>query len=321
MRNITIKQLRAFAAVAQTHSFTRAAGRLNLTQSALTIAIQQLEAEIGLKLFDRTTRSVRMTNSGSFFQPVAEQMLTQLSRALEDLNAVAGRERGTVVVAASASFLCSVLAPTVARMHDRFPGIDVKLLNTPDNLVKRVLEEQIDFGITNVSTVPHGLEGFALLEDVFGLVCRADDPLAAGNGPLAWRDLAGQPFVSLAVGTQTREILDAHEDLAGILGPPVCEVSSIFGVGALIRERLGISVVPAQVAQAILSEGLIYRPLCAPELRRGLSVVRRRNRSMSPAALEFLRCMMDLIFTTGIVSAPGRIDIRADRETFLQNFL
>jgi DNA-binding transcriptional LysR family regulator len=320
MKNITIKQLRAFVTVAQARSFTRAASRMHLSQSALTIAIKQLEGEVGLKLFDRTTRSVHLTEAGAQFLPVAERLLAQLSRSLDDLSAVAGRERGTVVAAASASFLHGVLAPTAARMRAAFPGIDVKLLNMPDNLARRVLEEEIDFGITNVSTVPHGLESFPLLEDVFGVVCPADHPLAADTGPLPWKDLAGHPFVTMPVGTQTREIMDSDPRVSRIVGAPVCETSSIFALGALVRAQLGIAAVPAQAATAILSEGLVYRPLHDPELRRGLSLVKRRNRSLSPAATEMVRAMTDLLFTTDIVDRPGLIDILADRESFVENF-
>ncbi len=316
MKNITIKQLRAFIAVARERNFTRAANTLNLSQSALTIAIRQLEAEIKLKLFDRTTRSVHLTSHAAMFLPVAERLLHDLSRSLDNLSALADRQKGNVVAAASASFLCCVLAPTVAKVHQRFPGIHVKLLNTPDNLARRVQEEEIDFGITNVHRAPQGLESFPFMEDVFGIVCPADHWLASKPGRLSWQDLEGTPMVSMPEGTQTREIIASHPEISHIVGAPICEASSIFALGAMIECGMGIAAVPAQVSHAIISKDLVYRPLKSPRLKRTLSVIKRQGRSLSPAAVEVLRFMMDELLSEQ--SALINIDVK--KEEFVANF-
>jgi len=316
MNNITFKQLRAFSTVAQERSFTRAANKLNLSQSALTIAVKQLETEVDLKLFDRTTRSVHLTYSGSLFLPMVERMLRELSRSLDDLSAVAGREKGLVTAAASASFLCCILAPTVAKLRPCFPGIHVKLLNIPDNLSKRVMEEEIDFGITNVSSVPHGLESFLILSDVFGVVFPRGHWLAERDGPLNWADLDGESFVGMPAGTMTREILDRDEVIAQLVGSPVCEASSIFAIGALIRSGMGIALVPAQVARAITMDGLMYRPLSGPRLHRSLSLIKRKGRSLSPASVEVLGFMMNELEAMH----SDLIDIQVRKDEFLKNF-
>src|SRR5919205_1072597 len=100
--NITLKQLRAFAAVAREQSFTRAAERLHVTQSALTAAIKALEEELNLRLFDRSTRAVVLTPQGQHFLPVAEKLLRDLTESLDDLKTLADRQRGSVTVAAAA---------------------------------------------------------------------------------------------------------------------------------------------------------------------------------------------------------------------------
>lgn len=316
MKNITIKQLRAFVTIAHERSFTRAASMLHISQSAVTISVRQLEAELNLRLFDRTTRSVHLTNHAALFLPTAERLLHDLSRSLDDLSALADRHKGNVVAAASGSFLCCILAPTAAKLRKRFPGIHVKLLNTPDNLSRRVQEEEIDFGITNISRVPHGLDSFHLLEDVFGVVCPADHPLAYKPGALSWDDLAGNPVVSMPEGTQTREIIDHHEQISRIVGAPVCEASSIFALGAMIDCGMGIAAVPAHVSRAITSEKLVYRRLRNPELKRTLSLIKRRGRSLSPAAVEVLGFMMDELLP---LRGP-LIDIKVDKKEFISNF-
>src|SRR3954468_10380699 len=111
IRDITLRQLRAFLAVARERNFTRAAARLRLTQSALTMSIKGLEAEVGVKLLDRTTRSVAPTAQGARCVAVAERLSEERERALDDLWAHAERQRGLVVVAATASLISHAFAP------------------------------------------------------------------------------------------------------------------------------------------------------------------------------------------------------------------
>jgi DNA-binding transcriptional LysR family regulator len=299
MKNITIKQLRAFITVSREKNFTRAASQLGLSQSALTIAVRQLEQEINLKLFDRSTRSVQLTVHGSAFLPTAEGLLDELSRALEDLSAIAARQKGNVVVAATASFMCSVLAPTVAALAKKYPGLRIKLLNTPENLARRVLEEEIDFGIANIWQPVQALESHLLLEDRFGIVCPARHPLSKLPDQLVWSDLKKQPMVTMASGASVRDIMDRHKNVSAYFEDPACEVSSIFALGALIEHKVGIATLPALVARQIVSKNLVFRPLHRPIIKRDLFVIKRRGRSLTPAALEVIRFMMMVLEDIG----------------------
>ncbi|MCG8356733.1 MAG: LysR family transcriptional regulator, partial [Kiloniellales bacterium] len=98
--NVTLRHLRAFVEVAHQGAFTRAAQALALSQPALTVVINQFETELGFKLFDRTTRRVRLTQEGERFLPTAEHLLDDFDQALEDLRAVSERRRGKVAIAA-----------------------------------------------------------------------------------------------------------------------------------------------------------------------------------------------------------------------------
>ena len=315
MKNVSIKQLRAFVAVAREGSFTRAASKINVSPSAVTIAVRQLETEMNLQLFDRTTRAVSLTDHASLLLPVVERVLNDLTRSLDDLSAVADRQRGNVAAAASASYLCCVLVPTAAKIRKRFPGIHVKLLNMPENLARRVQEEEVDFGVTNVSRVPHGLESFPLLRDQFGVACPLDHPLARKPDPLTWKDLVGTTLVSMPLGTQTREIMDRHHYVTEMLEPPICEASSIYALGAMIEHGMGVAIVPALVSRAIVSDRLIYKPIVDPILERELFVIKRRGRSLSPAAAEVVTYMMKEL--AGISSRYIKID--ANEELIIRN--
>ena len=140
MRNVTIKQLRAFVMVARERSFTRAAAQLNLSQSALTLQVRELEAEVGLKLLHRSTRSVELTSAGQEFLPLSARLLDELTHALDDLHALARGEKGSVVVVAGASVIALVVAPAIAGLAKSHPGISIRILeDLGDEVTRRVV--------------------------------------------------------------------------------------------------------------------------------------------------------------------------------------
>jgi len=294
MKNITIKQLRAFLAVAKHRNFTRGAAQLNLSQSALTIAIRQLEGEIGLKLFDRSTRTVELTPHAIAFLPAAQRLLDDLGRAIEDLNAVAARESGSVVLAAAASFITYVLAPAVAVLARRFPGIRVKLVeDTTENLSRRVIEGEADIGVTTLPQPIDSLDSYLLLRDRFGVLCPKKHAIATRGRDLVWSDLRGLPIVSLVSGAGIRDILDQHEKIAAIIGRPSYEVSNTAALGSLIEREAGIGLLPALAARPITSPSLVFRAIHRPSVMRELFVIRRRGRSITPAAAEVMKLMLE----------------------------
>ncbi|HEY4067677.1 MAG TPA: LysR family transcriptional regulator, partial [Burkholderiaceae bacterium] len=149
--NITLKQLRAFTALAHERSFTHASETLHVTQSTLTSAIKALEGEIGIRLFDRSTRFCELTPQGARFLPAAQRMLRDLGESLEEVREVAGLQRGSVAVAAAASFINFVLAQAVVDMARSHPAIGVRLVEEITSGVCRLVTDgEVDFGVTSL---------------------------------------------------------------------------------------------------------------------------------------------------------------------------
>ena len=108
-------------------------------------------------------------------------------------------------------------------------------------------------------------------------------------------------------GTSARDIMDRQKNASGNLRAAVCEVSSIFALGALIEHNVGIAALPALVARQIVSKNLVFRPLGRPAVRRDLFIVKRRGRSLTPAALELIRSMMVVL---GEIGRDPHIDVQ-----------
>ena len=294
MRNVTLKQLRAFVMIAAERSFTRAAARLHVSQSALTLQIRELEAEIGLRLFDRSTRSVELTAAAASFVPVATRLLDELERSLDDLQSLASREEGSVVVTAGASIISLIVAPAVAQLAKHRPGIAVRLVeDVGEGVARHVIDGAADFGIATFVRPSDVIETSLLLKDRIGVLCTRQHPLARKQGQIAWADLARHPFATLSQGTALRGTLDKHPDIGAALPQPTYEATSISALVALVEQGAGIALLPSLAASPSTGRRLVFRPIQAPAMFRELFFVVQRRRSQTPAARELLMAILN----------------------------
>jgi len=121
--NLTLKQLRAFAAVAEENSFTNAAARLNLSQSAVSLLIRELEVELGLRLLERTTRQVRLAPAGIDFYPHAERVLRDVDTAAASAMHLRDRKRGTVRIAATGLYAATLVPQALFEYQRQYPAL------------------------------------------------------------------------------------------------------------------------------------------------------------------------------------------------------
>ncbi|MFA7680328.1 MAG: LysR substrate-binding domain-containing protein [Pigmentiphaga sp.] len=281
---VTLKQLRAFVAVAETRSFTQASDELNITQSALSALVRQLESQVGFKLFDRTTRSVLLTTAGEEMFPVLQKIMRDLSSALSSTRELLTKTRGRVTIASS-PLLSSTLVPELIRhFSDAYPGIDVALRDLPqDEVQQRVERGEADLGIGTYDDARPDVLAEAILVDRHMLVCPEDDALARTHPALA--QIATLPLIVFPRGNATRQMLERGLAEIGVALVPRYEVSLLGTAIAMVRAGLGYAVVPAQAAGVFPRIALV--PIKGLTARRRIHLMRHAYRSLSPAAEQF----------------------------------
>ena len=289
--NLSVRHLRAFREVAQCGSFTRAAEALHLTQSTLTATIKQLEQDVGLILFDRTTRRVVLTGAGDRFQPVAERLLSDFDTALNDLRSLAEQQQGQVTIAASPSTISRLLPPVIQKYHSSFPNIYLSLRDeNAAQIEQRVMDNEVDFGIGANHSNKTELNYQPVLKDRYGIVISDHSPLQ-GKTELPWRILQQQKLLFLSADTGIRAQFNQMRQQSGIEiddQQATIEVSTPSGVAALIRQQLGISILPALAASTESFKQLQFIPLTDPVIDREICLVTRKGRSLSPAGQSML---------------------------------
>ncbi|MGE8161785.1 LysR substrate-binding domain-containing protein [Paraburkholderia sp. NPDC080076] len=281
--NVTLRQLRVFIEVARLQSFSRAGDEIGLTQSAVSRCVRELEGEIGLKLIDRTTREVQLTDVGGNLVSSVSRLLTDLDDALREIREIGEQRRGRVVVAASPTVACRLMPRVVASCGQQFPYIALGLRDdVQSDVVRKVKSGEVDFGVIIGPFSADDLLSESLMTDTFCVVLRDDHPLAAKER-VAWADLDGQQLVMLDYASGSRPIIDAAMQEYGVSATVVQELGHSATVFGLVEAGVGVSVLPWLALPLPAGASLVARPL-VPRAERTVELVRRRDRSLSPAA-------------------------------------
>ena len=282
--NVTLKQIRAFVSVAQAGSFTAAATRLHLTQSAVSVLIGELEEQFGLRLFDRTTRLVHVTDAGRDFFPVAEKVLADLQHAWVSSKELLAKKRGRVAIAVTPLMASILLPKAIAEYAALYPGVSVVLRDTLAGLIQpKVRDGEVDFGIGTFEKTGRELLAEPLMSDTLVLACPNGHQLARKRS-VAWRELAGHPFISLTQDNSVGQLIGNCLAEAGVEVQQAYEVSYLSTVVGLVDAGLGVAVLPSYASPITQFYGIQIRKLVHPAIRRETSFITRQGRSLSPAA-------------------------------------
>lgn len=288
--NLSGRDIQAFLALAEVKNFTRAAARCHLSQPAFSALIKALEDSVGLRLFDRSTRHVLLTQEGERFLLSAQRIAAELDDCARAMRDTAQLARGHVAVALLPSLAAGWLPQVLAQFMARHPGVELAVHDVlSEPCIAAVAQGDADFALAAIRADTPELQAEPFCRDDFHLVCRTDHPLAA-QAQIRVGDLQPWPFVHLARHSSVRQYLDAA--LFPQTLRTLVEVEQLATVMGLVQAGLGISVVPALSLFHFDKPGLCTRPLPLPGMERQIYLVRRRERSLSVAAQALYRLML-----------------------------
>ncbi|MCY0386417.1 LysR substrate-binding domain-containing protein [Robbsia sp. Bb-Pol-6] len=281
--NVTLRQLRIFVSVARHGSFSRAGDEIGLTQSAVSRGVRELEGELGLRLMDRTTRDVQLTGAGLNLQATAARLLTDLDGALREIREIGEQRRGRVVVAASPTVSARLMPVCLALCEVRYPFVSLVLRDdVQQDVIARVRSGEADFGVIIGPFESEDLIVEDVMRDSFVLICRSDHPLAART-EVDWQALSGIKLVMLDRTSGSRPVIDRLMRQRGVDVHIVQELAQSATVFGLVEAGVGLSVLPSLSLPLPADASLVAIPL-VPRGERTIARVRRRARSLSPAA-------------------------------------
>lgn len=281
--NYTLKQLRVFVAVARQGSFSLAGQVIGLSQSAVSHSIKELEAEVGVRLLDRTTREVQLTPAGKQLASRLMVQLEELNNTLLESGRYSGQRSATVRVAASQTISARLMPLCLARAQSLFPDIRLLLQDSvQQSVLQSVLNATADFGIVIDPQNSDEFECQPILKDPFLLLCRHDDPLV-NVADIQWGDLQSRDLVLQDYASGSRVLIDSVFSRQRFSVRVVQQVGHPVTLYPMVEAGIGISILPALALPLPAGSMLAVRRLY-PEVSRTLMLIRRKNRSLSPAA-------------------------------------
>lgn len=281
----TIRQLRGLVALYQCGGVTAAAAKLGLTQSGLSLLLQSLEAALGARLIDRTARPLALTTAGSRFLPIAERILEDVELAAHSVKDD-GRRGGRIIVAALPTLAAALLPEAIVRFRRQHPGVAVHVRDAlTEEIIARTRSGDAHIGLGAFLEVGDGLVTQPLLQDrLMALVGRE----FAGRGNITWRAVAKRPLVLLTRDSNIRQLADRVFIEQRIEVQAAFEVSYISTAVALAHAGFGATIVPRLEAYFFNRGGLRPLLLTEPSVRREISVLMRRNLTITPYVRDFI---------------------------------
>lgn len=285
--NIKYRSLKAFLLAVDTGSFTHAASQLGVTQPSFTALIQDLEEVLGLRLFERTTRSISLTSAGQDFHARAQRPIADLEEAYRSLADLAAVRRGNVTLGALPSTALALLPVAVGALRQLHPALKVRVVEAHnDELVAMLRTNQIEFAVGALAEPAPDLPFAPLAEDCFCAIYPAGHALEKKRGPLHWRDVLRYDLILLSQGSNARQQFDraVREETGAPATALRYDVTNMGTAAGMVRQGLGVSVLPRLALPELNLSGLRAAALCDASARRAIGLLHRRDRSLSPAA-------------------------------------
>ncbi|MER9197168.1 LysR substrate-binding domain-containing protein [Mesorhizobium australicum] len=290
--NITLRHLRAFVAIAERGGYTAAAQFLNISQSALSRTIVEIEEELDTRLFERTTRRVVVTASG-------EQLLMNARRVLEEFDSAMSRFQlyhsglnGVVSLAALSSVASIILPAVISEFRKARPNVRISVKDGfAEEVVNYVSNGQVDFGITSFPKAKGRLVCERIVADRLICICSKSHRFADIE-TVSWNDLAGEDFVAFDPLSSIRTCVDRALQIAEIQLGTVTEVRDVGAVAGLVSADLGVSAVPSLVLPMMQFCEFAQKELVDPVIEREIYLIHDPHTPMPPAAgilMEMLR--------------------------------
>lgn len=287
MIDFSSRQLRAFLLVAQHHSFSRAAGALFITPSGLSLLIRELETQLGVRLFDRTTRHVALTTLGTELLGIVQHNLLELDGVMSRIGRSAAETGVSLSVGAPPLLMASVLAPAIKEFRSRRPDLQFQLFDSDTaSVMQKVQSGALDMGmgvffkhLPGVRRIP--LFRFSLM------VIRSDDRHQSSRATTTWSALKGDKLISLPPSIPLQQLVDRHLAKAGVVYQPDLVVNYLNTQIAMVEAGQGVAIIPSYGLPACRSRKLLMSRLINPVVPLDFSQIRRGGRKLPTVAEEF----------------------------------
>jgi DNA-binding transcriptional LysR family regulator len=290
--NLNLRHLEALVAIARTGNFTRAAQALHISQPTLTVQIHQLEETLGVRLLDRNTRSVKLTQIGKELTPVMQRLVREMEAIVLNARELSTGDRGIVSIAALPSISATILPRIIARFREQSPGVGVALKDViAPRILAMVKNEDVDFGIGSFPDADPDIQTIPLFTDRMRIIFPPGSPLEHKR-IIPLRLLTDFSLILMDQQSSVRTLINRAFESIGHFPVPAYEVTYMSTAVGMVKAGLGVTFLPSSALEVSELSGVRSRVLNHPALTRKIVVAQKTGRSLSPAADAFVKSLI-----------------------------
>lgn len=287
----SIRQLRAFTVLYETGSVSAAANILALTQPAITVLLRELEAKLGVRLFERSVRGLQRTEAAIEAMIYVQRVLGDLHEMSLSMQALASGSTGELRIAATSTVAQTQMPSLLQRFKAEHPSVRVCIDDCgPNEFVDRVMSERVHIGIGTLETAIPGLSEINFQQDWLHAVFHKDLATFKGN-TVSWKKLEQLPIITVKPGYGVRRSIDQAIAEAKVRLNLIHEVTLLSTALALAEQGMGVAIVPGTIVNSGKLNTLSSYRIIRPSVPRNLSVVFKRGIQLPPTAKSFIEIL------------------------------
>src|SRR2546423_9943096 len=290
-----IRQLRAFAAIAEAGTFTAGAERVHITQAAISMQIRQLEIELGTQLCGRAPRRVILTEAGEKLLERARRILREHDAAVHELAAIAGAEYGRLRLGSASAMVSADPLPAILKeLRAQHPKAEITMLTgTSDALVQQILAGDLDIAFVSLPVEARGIETILLNRDELVAIASPRHRFARQRVVSAY-ELAGEKLILGERGGNTRRLIDHFFAAAGVNPTIAIELIRLAAIKRMVEENMGVGIAPLQSAREEVEQGrLVAMWIEGAQINWELGLARLHGGYNSPISKTFIKLCHD----------------------------
>jgi LysR family nitrogen assimilation transcriptional regulator len=282
-----LRQLRYFLAIAEHGTFSKAASKVFVAQSALSHQLAQLEDELGARLFERSRRGVELTEAGTVFHAYATSILRQVEDAASSVAGLTDSPAGKVVFGIPHSASHALALPLLKAVREELPKVQLELTEElTGNLTRQLLGGSLHMAILFDDGTLEDFIAEPLVSEKMSLIYRPEAADKNAKASISFRDALAKPLILPAQPHGVRPLIEQQAARAGLLAPNVvADISSISILRTSLLAGLGCTILPVMPLKAELDSGaLVALSIRAPGVQRVVALCRSRHIPLSTAA-------------------------------------
>lgn len=284
--------MKCFYAITEEGNISNASKRLNIAQPALSRQMKQLEEQLGVQLFERGSRRIKLTGAGQLLRERVEQILELVDGTVQEISELHSGDSGTIAIGTVTTSGALVLPPLIKKFHEQYPKVTFQLWEGDGFRILELLDKGIiEVGIIRAPFDSNVYESIVLPDEPLMIAMRREDDVNPGSSTVRLSELAEQPLI---VPIRWKAMFTGWCEQAGFKPTIVCLCDGIIMNVLWAQMGIGMALVPKSTTGIITEASLVYKTIREPAVATQTVIVWLRNRSLSAGSKHFLELIREL---------------------------